>query len=182
MTTKNSSVAKRIVRAKRPFYEDLLMSGLQENYMEALKLDPGEVDDKKLRLFNAAMLCRFVSEYENGSGIDRSVLEFLYHVFVDVLGGMPFDEVLKLPGRKVLPEWDSLSSAERNRLEAAMYVSDSLSKGIFKREADAVEEAAKLWSKTESWVRSARTEWDPKGAKSAGQTNSRKKKKSGMTI
>lgn len=160
-------------QGKKPFYDDLLATDLPETYREILKRDQGELDGKKLQYFNAALLYRFIEEYENGAGIHRSVLEFLYHSFTDVLEGLPFDQVIRLPGREIRSEWEDLPRAQREQQEAARHVSHLLSIGFYASEAVAVEEAARLWHKSESWVRAARTQWVP-------SQNSRKAKKSGV--
>ena len=170
--TKKATAPKAQLQGRKPFYEDLLATDLPETYAEILQAQ-GELDGKKLQYFNAALLYRFIEEYENGAGIHRSVLEFFYHSFIDVLEGHPFDQVIRLPGRELRSEWEDMPRAQREQQEAAQHVSHLLSIGFYASEAVAVEEAARLWHKSESWVRAARTQWAP-------SQDSRKTKKSGV--
>lgn len=154
--------------------------------------------EEKLKWFRAAMLYRFIEEYESGAGIHQSVLEFLYNVFTDVLQGLPFDIAICLPGREANREWTGVSRSQRERQEAAKFVSDAIRLGVDKHmlqlypdeppEAVATRVAAKIFNKSMAWVRSARTEYDPRENRSKDRLtgkplreNSRKSKKSGMT-
>jgi hypothetical protein len=185
---------------------------LGQSEREILKTEPDEANrlvgllarlatrppEEKLKWFHAAMLCRFIEEHERGEGIHPSVLDFLYNVFMDVLQGLPFDMAICLPGREISREWTGVSRSQREKQEAALFVKETLRFGedeelrhLFPHEppeAIATLAAARLWSKSASWVRNARTEYDPRESTSKQRPmekplkkNSRKTKKSGMT-
>lgn len=191
---------------------DLVKKRLEQSGDEILKLEPDEANrlawllaqlatrppEEKLKWFRAAMLYRFIEEYESGAGIHQSVLEFLYNVFTDVLQGLPFDMAICLPGREPSREWTGVSRSQRAKQEATQFVSDVLRFGADKHmrklypdeppESVATLAAAKIFSKSTAWVRSARTEYDPRKNRSKDRStdkplkkNSRKSKKSGMT-
>lgn len=190
---------------------ELVKEKLKQSGSEFRKLGPDDANrliellaklaarppEEKLKWFHSAMLYRFIEEYESGAGIHQSVLEFLYNVFTDVLEGLPFDIAICLPGREARREWTGVSRSQRERQEAAQFVSDALRFGVDKDmqklypneppEAVATLAAAKLWSKSSAWVRSARTEYDSRenrlkdgSTDKSRQKNSRKLKKSGM--
>lgn len=192
---------------------ELVKEKLEQSWGEIRKVEPDEANrlavlltqlatrlpEEKLKWFRAAMLYRFIEEYEAGAGIQQSVLEFLYNVFTDVLQGLPFDLAICLPGREPLREWTGVSRSQREKQEAAQFVSHVLWLGADEHmqklypdeppEAVATRVTAKIFNKSMAWVRSARTEYDPRENRSKDRLtgkplreNSRKSKKSGMTI
>ena len=191
---------------------ELVKETLEQSWGEIRKVEPDEANrlaalltqqaarlpEEKLKWFRAAMLYRFIEEYEAGAGIHQSVLEFLYNVFTDVLQGLPFDLAICLRGGSSFREWTGVSRSQREKQEAAQFVSDVLWLGADEHmkklfpdeppEAVATRVAAKIFNKSMAWVRSARTEFDPRENRSKDRLtgkplreNSRKSKKSGMT-
>lgn len=138
--------------------------------------------EEKLKWSHAALIYSFVDGYERGE-VPPFVQEFLYHAFVAVLEGAPFDLAITLPGREISKEWVSMSPSQRAQEEAAQLM-ELLTKPIFKQELKRLypeepqEEAAKIaiaktFSRSTPWVRNARTD--------ARNKNPEKRTKSGLT-
>lgn len=153
---------------------------------------------QKLEWFYAAMLSRFIEEFncgrlkrlldadrDNATGEDcmeaknlRSTLEFLSGAMTQVLEGDAFDVAIPLPGRKIRDnQW-----RKDQRREVALFV-DRLIEIDYRHpqersaEASAVRAASEIFSLSENRVRDARTEFSPR----IKRRNSGIAKKTGVT-
>ena len=126
--------------------KDLLID-LEMTHERILACVPGDVDDpgarKKLQEFRAALLMTFVEQFDAGKDIDRSVLEFLRNVFVDVLAGQPFDLVCALPERYRRKPQEITSPKNE---EMVQWVERTWRSNHFKTLKGAADAAAEIWS------------------------------------
>lgn len=132
--------------------------------------------EEKLKWSRAALIYGFVDGYERGE-VPPFVLEFLYHAFVDVLEGSPFDLAITLPGREIRREWVSMTPSQRDREEAAQLMellTRPVSREELKRlypeepqEKAALAAIGKTFNKSPEWVRNARTDARKKIQKNA---------------
>lgn len=134
-------------------YEEILAKRVnEEDLPRAFLIEKGEIAKGgtpiSVKWHNAALLCKFVDEYERGGGITPFILELLHHVIVDVLEGEPFDAALPIP-RELRPD-DQMKSQvvnqgkKKDEVGRAMFV--AMQSGHYKSVAAASAVIGPMWS------------------------------------
>lgn len=152
-------------------YEEILAKKVNEEELpkaflvESGEIAKGEEAPLSLKWHNAALLCKFVDEYERGNGVSPFVLEFLHNVIVDVLGGEPFDAALPIP-REPRPD-DELEVLAKEQDPAKKYeigraISVARRNGDFKSITAACEVIGPLWSVTPETAEQYYKAWQSK--------------------
>lgn len=107
------------------------------------------LDPVDIKVYRAALLCRFVDEYERGD-VSKVSLDLLHKIVVDVLEGMPFDLAFPLPDREPDPalrkKWGLPTIAEAKRTEIGDWVNHMVEAGEFPSYEAASEEAELLFT------------------------------------
>lgn len=177
---KRKSSAPAAMRAWEMKYPDFpnLFAGAQLDDCDAIFAKAGQLlgnrvlsgtaaPDSAWELQHAAILYRFAERVHAGEAVEPFILDFLARAFMDVLHGMPWDDAIRLPGRPLPPEWQTMHPKDQRdallfwavsaRVDAGSKVMEAINAVAADRNASmqTVRSAYYRWKKRDEHGRSA---------------------------